>query len=146
MPTYRCTTPLGLLDPERKAAIAREITHIHNTVTGAATLFAQVIFDEVPAENYFVGGARLQGKQIFVNGQIRAGRSKLDLHRLLKELVAAVGTACGLSSLCVWVYVTELPAKLMAEYGHILPEPGDEQRWLSNLPGDDRTFMLSVGR
>ncbi len=128
MPTYRCTTPPGLLGAERKAEIAREITRIHSSVTGAASLFAQVIFDEVPAENYFVGGAPLQGKQIFVNGQIRAGRSELDLHRLLKDLVAAVGTASGLSNLCVWVYVTELPAKLMAEYGHILPEPGDEER------------------
>ena len=48
---------------------------------------AQVIFDEVPIGNYFVGGAPLQGKQIFVNGQIRAGRSALDLQRLLKDLV-----------------------------------------------------------
>jgi phenylpyruvate tautomerase PptA (4-oxalocrotonate tautomerase family) len=139
MPTYRCTTPQGLLDAERKASIAREITRIHNAITGAATFFAQVIFDEVPIGNYFVGGAPLQGKQIFVNGQIRAGRSALDLQRLLKDLVAGVSAASGLSSLSVWVYVTELPAKRMAEYGHILPEPSDEQPWLSNLPVDDPT-------
>jgi phenylpyruvate tautomerase PptA (4-oxalocrotonate tautomerase family) len=96
MPTYRCTTPQGLLDAERKASIAREITRIHNAITGAATFFAQVIFDEVPIGNYFVGGAPLQGKQIFVNGQIRAGRSALDLQRLLKDLVAGVTAASGL--------------------------------------------------
>jgi phenylpyruvate tautomerase PptA (4-oxalocrotonate tautomerase family) len=146
MPTYRCTTPQGLLDTERKASIAHEITRIHNAITGAATFFAQVIFDEVPVGNYFVGGAPLPGKQIFLNGQIRAGRSALDLQRLLKDLVAGVTAASGLSSLSVWVYVTELPAKRMAEYGHILPEPGDEQAWLSNLPADDRAQMLNVRR
>jgi phenylpyruvate tautomerase PptA (4-oxalocrotonate tautomerase family) len=146
MPTYRCTTPYGLLDAEHKAAIAREITRIHSEVTGAATFFAQVIFDEVASGNYFVGGAQLQGEQIFVCGQIRAGRSELDLQRLLRDLLAGVAVASGLSSHCVWVYVTELPARLMAEYGQILPEPGDEQRWLSNLPVEDQTRMLSVGR
>jgi phenylpyruvate tautomerase PptA (4-oxalocrotonate tautomerase family) len=144
MPTYRCTASHGLLDTERKAAIAREITRIHSEVTGAATFFAQVIFDEVPSGNYFVGGARLQGGQIFVNGQIRAGRSQLDLRRLLKDLLAGVTAASGLSSQFVWIYVTELPARHMAEYGQILPEPGDEQGWLTNLPIEDRTVMLSV--
>jgi phenylpyruvate tautomerase PptA (4-oxalocrotonate tautomerase family) len=146
MPTYRCTTPHGLLDTERKAAIAREITRIHSEVTGAATFFAQVIFDEVPSGNYFVGGAGLHGEQIFVFGQIRAGRSELDLQRLLKDLLAGVAAASGFSSQSVWLYVTELPARLMAEYGHILPEPGDEQSWLTNLPIEDRALMLSVGR
>ena len=41
MPTYRCTTPQGLLDTERKGSIAREITpeDAANAITGAATFF-----------------------------------------------------------------------------------------------------------
>jgi phenylpyruvate tautomerase PptA (4-oxalocrotonate tautomerase family) len=33
MPTYRCTAPAGLLDAAKRAAIAKEITRIHNRVT-----------------------------------------------------------------------------------------------------------------
>jgi phenylpyruvate tautomerase PptA (4-oxalocrotonate tautomerase family) len=145
MPTYRCTVPQGLLDTERKAALAREITRIHNAVTGAATFFAQVVFDEVPTGNYFIGGAALSGEQIFVNGQIRAGRSDPDLKRLLAELVEGVAKATMLPRRAVWVYVTELPARRMAEYGHVLPEPGDEPTWLAGLPENDRSHMLAVG-
>jgi hypothetical protein len=34
----------------------------------------------------------------------------------------------------------------MAEYGHILPEPGGEQAWLDGLPAEDRAYMQSVGK
>lgn len=43
------------------------------------------------------------------------------------------------------VYVTEIPARQMAEYGHVLPEPGDEQMWLDGLPAEDRAYMQGVG-
>jgi len=33
MPACHCTAPAGLLDAAKKAAIAREITRIHNAVT-----------------------------------------------------------------------------------------------------------------
>jgi hypothetical protein len=35
----------------------------------------------------------------------------------------------------------EIPAGQMAEYGHVLPEPGDEAAWLASLPGEDREFV-----
>jgi len=34
MPTYHCTAPAGLRDAAKKAAIAKEITRVHNAVTG----------------------------------------------------------------------------------------------------------------
>ena len=145
MPTYRCTAPAGLLDAESKAAVAREITRAHNTVTGAATFFAQVVFDEVPEGSYYVGGAPLTGSQIFVNAQIRAGRSEADLDRLIAALIEGVARAAALPRLAVWVYLTELPARRMAEYGHILPEPGSEAAWLDGLPSADRAHMLAIG-
>jgi hypothetical protein len=33
----------------------------------------------------------------------------------------------------------------MAEYGHVLPEPGDEAAWLAGLPSEDREFMKATG-
>ncbi len=146
MPTYHCTSPAGLIDAGRKSAIAAAITRIHNAVTGAASFFAQVIFTDVAAGNHYMGGAPLASNQIFVHGFIRAGRSIADRERLVSELVTALAELSELPKQSVWVYVTEIPARQMAEYGHILPEPGGEQAWLDGLPAEDRAFMQSVGK
>jgi phenylpyruvate tautomerase PptA (4-oxalocrotonate tautomerase family) len=146
MPTYHCTSPAGLLDAGKKSAIAAEITRIHNAVTGAASFFAQVIYTDVAKGNHFMGGAPLASEQIFVHGFIRAGRSVPDRQRLVTEMVTAIADLSGLAKRLVWVYLTELPARQMAEYGHILPEPGDEKPWLDGLPEEDRAYMHSVGK
>jgi phenylpyruvate tautomerase PptA (4-oxalocrotonate tautomerase family) len=146
MPTYHCTIPAGLLDFRVKSLIASEITRIHNEVTGAASFFAQVIFTEVTKGNHFIGGAPLNGNQIFVHGFIRAGRSILDRTKLVAELATTMARHSGLEKHLVWIYVSEIPAHQMAEYGHILPEPGDEQSWLDGLPQADRAYMQSIGK
>jgi phenylpyruvate tautomerase PptA (4-oxalocrotonate tautomerase family) len=146
MPTYHCTSPSGLLDAGRKSAIAAAITRIHNAVTGAASFFAQVIFNDIAKGNHFMGGLPLASDQIFVHGFIRAGRSVADRERLVSEMVTALASLAGLPKKFVWVYVTEIPARQMAEYGHILPEPGGEQAWLDGLPAEDRAYMQSVGK
>jgi phenylpyruvate tautomerase PptA (4-oxalocrotonate tautomerase family) len=146
MPTYHCTAPAGLLDAGGKSAIAAKITRIHNAVTGAAAFFAHVIFTEVASGNHFMGGAPLASDQIFVHGFIRAGRSVADRERLVTEMVASIADLSALPKRSVWVYVSEIPARQMAEYGHILPEPGGEQAWLDALPAEDRAYMQSVGK
>ena len=145
MPTYTCSVASDRLTPEQKARVASEITRVHNEVTGAATFFAQVIFHEIPPGNYFIGGKPLAGDQIFLHGQIRAGRSALDRTRLLTSLHRAVATASDAQPSSVWVYLVDLPARDMIEYGHVLPEPGDEARWLNSLPESDRRRMESTG-
>jgi phenylpyruvate tautomerase PptA (4-oxalocrotonate tautomerase family) len=144
MPTYHCTIPAGLLDAGKKSAIAAAITRVHNAVTGAAAFFAQVIFTEVAKGNHFMGGAPLKAEQIFVHGFIRAGRSVPDRQKLVTELVQVLSEHSGLPERLVWVYITEIPARQMAEYGHLLPEPGDEQTWLNGLPEADRNYMKST--
>jgi phenylpyruvate tautomerase PptA (4-oxalocrotonate tautomerase family) len=146
MPTYHCTAPAGLLDARKKSAIAAEITRIHNAVTGAASFFAQVIFTDIASGNHFMGGAPLASDQIFIHGFIRAGRSVPDRERLVTDMVTAIADLAALPKKLVWVYVTEIPARQMAEYGHILPEPGGEQAWLDGLPAGDRAYMQSVGK
>jgi phenylpyruvate tautomerase PptA (4-oxalocrotonate tautomerase family) len=146
MPTYHCIAPAGLLDAGEKSAIAAEITRIHNAVTGAAAFFAQVIYTDVVKGNHFMGGAPLASDQIFVHGYIRAGRSVPAREKLVTEMATALARITGLPKRLVWVYVTEIPARQMAEYGHILPEPGNEKAWLDGLPAEDRAYMQSVGR
>lgn len=146
MPTYICTAPAGRLSAEQKARVAAEITRIHNEVTGAATFFAQVIINEVPAGNYFIGGKPLREDQIFINGQIRAGRSAVDRARLLRGLHGCVAAAASAEATSVWVYLTDLPPRDMIEYGHVLPEPGSENEWLNGLPAKDRERMTKAGQ
>jgi phenylpyruvate tautomerase PptA (4-oxalocrotonate tautomerase family) len=145
MPTYTLTLPAGMVSGEHKARAAREITRVHNEVTGAATYFAQVIVHDVLEGHYFVGGRPLRGRQAFLHGQIRAGRSAPDRRRLLLALRDGVAAALEGPASDVWVYLVDLPARDMIEYGHILPEPGDEAAWVAALPDADRVRMARAG-
>jgi phenylpyruvate tautomerase PptA (4-oxalocrotonate tautomerase family) len=145
MPTYVCTVKEGRLSPDQKNGIAREITRIHCEVTGAPGYFAQVIFEEVKPGSYFMGGVPLKHDVIFVYGRIRAGRSIQDKLQMIKLMTEALGKAAGVDRTGVWVYISELPPRQMVEYGHVLPEPGDEDAWTKALPAADRALMQAVG-
>ena len=144
MPTYIVSATAGGLSADAKQRIAEEITRIHNQATGAQSFFAQVIFNEVPQGNHFVGGRLLRSKQIFVHGHIRAGRSAERKRELLEGIVDAISKTTGVAKRYVWAYLSELPPAQMIEYGHVLPEPGSEQSWLSSLPAEDRDYMQGI--
>ena len=146
MPTYTVSSPAGHLSPKVKAKVAKAVTKTHNEVTGAQTFFAQVMFQDIPAGDWFVGGEPLQGKQFFVQGQIRGGRTPEMKEKLLLGLRDALATSIGVPASSVWAYLIELPPSHMVEYGHVLPEPGGEAAWLANLPADDRALIEGVGR
>ena len=91
MPTYTVVTSNLDLNENKKKTIAEGITKIHSKTTGANTYFAQVIFNETKKNSHFMGGKIINDEQIYLNGQIRAGRSKEvkdDLIDQLKKLLA----------------------------------------------------------
>ena len=143
MPTYTVTSVEGCLDTSKRAKIASEITRIHSETTGAPTYFAQVIFAEIAPDRYFVSGTPLKGHQVFVNGQIRAGRSTESKDALIAQITMAVSDASKLAKRNIWVYITDLVPRQMVEFGHVLPEAGDEARWAAALPEADRAHMQS---
>jgi phenylpyruvate tautomerase PptA (4-oxalocrotonate tautomerase family) len=145
MPTYFCTSASGRLTGEHKARIASEITRLHSEVTGAPSFFAQVIFREVGLGDWFMGGKPLTHEHIFIYGHIRAGRAAVDKIRMIKLMAEAVALAAQVKSRrAVWIYLNELAPRHMIEFGHLLPEPGDELDWMTALPTDDRDFMQSI--
>jgi phenylpyruvate tautomerase PptA (4-oxalocrotonate tautomerase family) len=83
MPTYVCTARDGTLTQEQKARIAAEITRVHSDVTGAPRFFVQVLFSDLKVGNQFIGGAQPPSDQVWIRGDIRAGRSEHDKGRLL---------------------------------------------------------------
>src|SRR5262249_57956336 len=122
MPTYTVTCVEGTLDAPKRARIASEITRIHSETTGAPAYFAQVIVTQVAPDCYFVGGIPLKGHQVFVNGQIRAGRSAEVKDALIAQITAAVAEASKLPKRNVWVYITHLLPRPMVEFRPLLPE------------------------
>jgi len=144
MPTYTVHAPAGRLSSAQKADIAREITRAHHTHTGAQRFFAQVLFNDVPPGSWYVGGMPIDGEQIYLQGQVRAGRSEPVKKALLTELAEILVAGSGFPRHKTWVYLIELPPSHMVEYGHVLPQPGTEAAWLAALPGEDRAFMQSI--
>ena len=144
MPTYVCKSMKGRLSADQKTKIARLITKIHAEVTGAPAYFAQVIFEEIEKGNHFIGGAPLQHDHIFVHGHIRDGRAAVDKTRMIKQMAVAIADAVEVDSTGVWVYASEIPAKQMVEFGHVLPAAGDEPSWTDALPSDQREWMRSI--
>src|SRR5262249_14369475 len=98
---------------------------------------------EIAPDCYFVGGSSLKGHQVFVNGQIRAGRSAESKDSLIAQITAAVAEAANLSEGEGWGYITGLEPRQVDAVGHVLPEAGDEARWAAALPEADRVHMQS---
>lgn len=146
MPTYTVFSPTGQLTSEQKNAIARQVTNTHSEVTGAQTFFAQVIFQEVPNGNWYMGGAPLEQKQIYMCGNVRGGRPKEMKNRLLLQLRDVLIKNSGVRRDEVWVYINELPPSLMLEYGHVLPEPGHESAWLEGMTSEERQRLEHLGK
>jgi phenylpyruvate tautomerase PptA (4-oxalocrotonate tautomerase family) len=135
MPVYVCSAPAGRLTPVQKSEIARSITTIHHEETGAARFFVQVIFHDLAPDNHYVADRPASADQIWVRGDIRSGRTNEQKSRMLRRIMRDVGRASGAAEDAVWVYLSDLPAENLTEYGRILPLPGQEDAWVSSLPG-----------
>lgn len=144
MPTYTCTSAKGFLSSTQKTEIAKAITAAHSEITGAPAYFAQVIFQEVSDGDHFIGGKPLAHDHVFVYGRIRGGRSAVDRKALIKRLTNDVAGIAGVPSFSTWTYLLELPAAAMVEFGHVLPEAGDEPSWNEALPDGDRKQMQAI--
>ena len=93
-----------------------------------------------------MGGAPLRGHQAFVHGQIRGGRTAESKDALISQILAAVSEASELERNRIWIYLVDIPARQMVEFGHVLPEPGDEPAWMAALPETDRKMMQILDR
>ena len=144
MPTYIVRTTLPSLTTPTKQRIAQAITAAHADITGANTFFAQVVFDHAPGDDWFIGGVPAESDTLFVHGHVRSGRTDEQKRTLVERLVRDVADAAGLPTQAIWIYLSEIRPSLMAEFGHVLPEPGDEAAWFDALPEDDRRMLAAI--
>ncbi len=134
MPTYTVKTSNLKLSKEKKDKIARGITRVHNKTTGANSFFAQVIFEENKKNNHYMGGKMITNKQIFLQGQIRAGRTSEIKKKLILSLRNTIIKNSKLNKDSVWIYLLDIIPEQMIEYGEILPLAGKEVEWFKSLP------------
>jgi phenylpyruvate tautomerase PptA (4-oxalocrotonate tautomerase family) len=144
MPTYIVRSTLPSLAAPTKQRIAQAITAAHADITGANTFFAQVVFDHAPGDDWFIGGVPVEGNTLFVHGHVRSGRTDDQKRTLVERLVRDVAEASGLPTRAIWIYLSEIRPSLMAEFGHVLPEPGEEAAWFDALPEDDRRRLAAI--
>ena len=133
MPTYTVKYSNFKLSLKQKKFIANGITKTHSKFTGANTFFAQVIFQKNENSSHFMGGKLIKNKEIFLNGQIRAGRTSATKKKLILGLREVLTQNTKLKKDFVWVYLEDLPPQQMIEYGEILPKSGEEKKWFKSL-------------
>ena len=114
MPTYVVTIPEDRLSFDQKQKLAMKITNIHCATTGAPAYFAQVIFNEVALENYFLAGKPLKQDNIFIHGQIRAGRDVKTKEKLILEIMSSAAAIAETDKSHIQVYIVDVPADQIA--------------------------------
>jgi phenylpyruvate tautomerase PptA (4-oxalocrotonate tautomerase family) len=145
MPTYVFSTEAGRLTQSQRLDIVRSLTTIHAEETGAPRYLVQVVFHDVQPHSLYVGGEAAPAGQVWIRGDIRSGRTAAVKRRMIERILYDVCAATGIAEEEVWVYICDIPADNIAEYGRVLPPPGDEAAWLTTLPEGLRTRLLSLG-
>ena len=133
MPSYVFTTALDL-GPEVRAKIVESVTSIHNIEAKAPRYFVQVIFNKVEPGSIYIGGEPASPEHMWVRADIRSGRTNEQKSRMLKRIMRETGNILKVSEEVIWVYICDVPADNIAEFGAILPRPGSEKAWLASLP------------
>jgi phenylpyruvate tautomerase PptA (4-oxalocrotonate tautomerase family) len=145
MPTYTVTCVNVTLAPEQESAIATAITEAHQSSTGAPGYFAQLIFTAVPAQKHYIGGKLCKTPHLYVHGLIRAGRSAAVKATLVESIAAKAREIAGVGPEDVWVYIQDVPAEQMVEFGRILPQPGAEEQWQNGMSASKRQELAAAG-
>jgi phenylpyruvate tautomerase PptA (4-oxalocrotonate tautomerase family) len=133
MPTYTVTPANLTLSSEQKAKIAALITEAHSGATGAPSYFAQVIFTPLDAGSHFIGGRPNNTPHLYILGLIRAGRTTEVKRALMSRILDGVHATAGVGAEDVWIYLQDIEADHMIEFGRFLPQPGAERAWQSGL-------------
>jgi phenylpyruvate tautomerase PptA (4-oxalocrotonate tautomerase family) len=141
MPTYVCSTAAGRLTPTQKTDIVRCITTVHHEETDAPRYLVQVIFYEIASGNHYIAGELARADQIWIRGDLRSGRTEEQKGKILRRILQGVAKSAAAAEEAVWVYLSDIPATNISEYGRILPLPGNEDAWFAALSDPLKTRL-----
>lgn len=134
MPTYVCSTAAGRLTAAQRAEIAGAITNIHAEEGKAPRYFVQVLFHEIQPASHFIGGQPAPEGLIWVRADIRSGRTDGQKKAIMERIAGEISTTAKVGKEDVWVYISDIPATGVLEFGHVLPPPGQEAAWFASMP------------
>jgi phenylpyruvate tautomerase PptA (4-oxalocrotonate tautomerase family) len=129
VPVYTCTTTKLTLSEGVKAELATEVGRIHSSINHVPSTYVNVVFHELPADCVYTDGQ--PARPVIVNGWVRAGHPDDETTRLATEIASAVTRIAGVAAERVLVVLQSSPARFAVEGGRVLPEPGQEQSWMS---------------
>ena len=141
MPTYTVTVANLSLSPQQKSQIAEAITAAHNAQTGAPRFFAQVLFSAANEGDHFVGGRVNTAPQLYVHGLVRKGRSIEIKQALMSQMLEEIAQIVDITAEDVWIYLQDIPATQMIEFGRFLPAPGEEAEWEREMTQERRAKL-----
>ena len=141
MPTYTVTVANLSLSPQQKSQIAEAITAAHNAQTGAPRFFAQVLFHAANEGNHFMGGRVNTAPQVYVHGLVREGRSIEIKQALMSQMLEEIAQIINITAEKVWIYLQDIPATQMIEFGRFLPAPGEEVEWEKGMSSEERASL-----
>ena len=141
MPTYTVTVANLSLSPQQKSQIAEAITAAHNAQTGAPRFFAQVLFSAASGGDHFVGGRVNAAPQVYVHGLVREGRSTEIKQALMSQMLEEIAQIINITAEKVWIYLQDIPATQMIEFGRFLPATGDETGWEKGMTPEKRANL-----
>lgn len=133
MPTYMVFSAPGVLNGEQEQRVAEAITAAHAKSTGAPRYYVQVILGAGEGCRRFVGGVPSQ-RQLWIRGDIRAGRTEEQLEDLLLELMRGVAQAAEVEEEDVWIDLNEIRPTAILKYKTVFPPAGREGEWEASLP------------
>ncbi|MDP4025745.1 tautomerase family protein [Methylobacterium sp. NEAU 140] len=143
MPTYAFSTAKELTLQQR-ARLVESVTAIHHVEATAPRYFVQVIFYKVEPGSIFIGGEAASHGHVWVRADIRSGRTNDQKAKMLRRIMRETSEILGISDQDVWVYISDIPAQGVLEFGSVLPEPGDEEQWLASLPNGLRDKLIQA--
>jgi phenylpyruvate tautomerase PptA (4-oxalocrotonate tautomerase family) len=129
MPIYTCTTTESTFTTDVKMALAGEIARLHSAINHVPSTYVNVVFHELPADAVYTDGR--PAAPVLVGGWVRAGHPEADITRLATEIATAITRLAGVPADRVLVVFESSPAHFAVEGGRVLPEPGEEQAWIS---------------
>lgn len=132
MPTYICTVAPNRFTDAQKAAVVDAITRIHSEEGKAPAYLVHVVFNEVAPSNRFINRRPVSSSDVWIHGHIRAGRTNEQKAGMAVRMMRECAEGLGIDSSYVWVYISDLAQA--AEFGSLLPAPGEEKEWYAALP------------